>query len=130
MPSNSQIVLDKIEADFDKASKLALEAATREGQAFSITPTNKTQRPAKKGEGRRKAYSGLWSDVTGQLRNSIQVQAPRQLGANLMAEIFTNVKYAKHLDGKKRREGGKYYVLSGLDKDFDFQEAYEKNLTI
>lgn len=130
MPSNSQIVLDNIEADINKASKLALEAATREGQAFSITLTNKTQRPAKKGEGRRKAYSGLWSDVTGQLRGSIQVQAPRQLGANLMAEIFTNVEYAKELDGKKRREGGEYYVLSGLDKDFDFQEAYEKNLKL
>ena len=130
MPSKLNTVIDEVKEDLDKASKLALLATVTEARAFSQTLTSNTQPPARKGEGRRKAYSGLWADVTGVLTNSKKIDPPKKQGSDLIASIFTDIDYAAHLDGKKRKEGGRYYVLTGLDKDFDFQEAYEKNLTI
>jgi hypothetical protein len=130
MPSKLNTVIDEVKEDLDKASKLALLATVTEARAFSITPTSNTQPPARKGEGRRKAYSGLWADVTSVLRNSKKIDPPKKQGLDLIASIYTDIEYAAHLDGKKRKEGGRYYVLTGLDKDFDFQEAYLKNLKL
>lgn len=130
MPSKLNTVIDEIKDDLDKASKLALLATVTEAKAFSQTLTSNTQPPARKGEGRRSAYSGLWADVTGILTNSKKIDPPKKQGLDLIASIYTDIEYARHLDGKKRKEGGRYYVLTGLVDSFDFQKAYVKNLTI
>ena len=59
MRSKLNTVIDEVKEDLDKPLKLALLATVTEAKAFSQTLTSKTQPPARKGEGRRKAYSGL-----------------------------------------------------------------------
>lgn len=130
MPSKLNTVIDEVKEDLEKASKLALLATVTEARAFSQTLTSNTQPPARKGEGRRKAYSGLWADVTGVLTNSKKIDPPKKQGSDLMASIYTDIEYARHLDGKKRKEGGRYYVLTGLDQDFDFKQSFEKHLKL
>lgn len=130
MRSNLITVMDEVQNELEKASKDALLATVTEARAFSQTLTSNTQPPAKKGEGRRPAYKGLWADVTGVLTNSKQIDPPKKQGSDLMASIYTDLDYAAYLNGKKRKEGGTYYVLTGLDKDFDFQDAYEKHLKL
>lgn len=130
MPSDLNTVIDEVYSDIQKASKLALEATAVEARAFSQTLTSNTQPPAKKGEGRRSAYDGLWADVTGALTNSKKIDLPKRKGSDLMASIYTDLEYAAELDGKKRKEGGKYYVLTGLVDSFDFEKSYMENLQL
>ena len=137
MSSNHKIVLDRIEKKILKSSRLALEETMIDALNFqrgfdggSTYNVSKVQNRNyyKKTSGTRKTHPGGWSDRTGNLINSITQRKARVRGSNLVASLFTNQNYAKHLDGKNKATIGKYYVLTGLEKDFDFDGVFDKNL--
>jgi hypothetical protein len=126
MNSNANIVLDNLTDDIMNAAVNAIDATMRRAKDFAQSPTDKVQPPAKKGEQPRKAYPGGWSDVTSTLINSLTINKAKRDGSSLISDLFTDVEYAEKLDGRKRANGGTYYVLTGLDDDFDFEDEFDQ----
>jgi len=129
MSSNANIVLTEVEEDLFFAATRALHWTAEEGLNFAKTFTGGSRPPAKKGEGLRKERRGGWSDVTGNLINSFAASYPVRKGSSIMADIFTDRDYADKLDGRARADGGMYYVLTGLDEDFDFESTFDDKLS-
>lgn len=121
--------MNEVSRDIFNAATQALEATMREASNFQkSSDSGLVQPPAKKGEGNRRAHPGGWATVSGNLRDSILANPVVMRGSTLSADLSTNMEYAEKLDGKKRKNGGYYYVLTGLDKDFDFQQSFDKFL--
>jgi hypothetical protein len=121
--------LNYIEADVMRDRDLAAEAASKDAIGWLRSKTNVMQpgvRPPSKGLTRggerrknppgppRRAHPGLWADITGNLQSSYQEPKQRREGDNLIVRFESTREYAVMLEGKTRKGGGEYWVLSGL----------------
>ena len=113
MSNDLRQTLELIKRDVLRNARLAADYAGAEAINWLRSETGAMQPPAKRGEQERAAHPGLWADVTGNLAGSYFYEVRDTF--NGLAIDWTNPReYAKEVEGRKRKRGGKYWVLSEL----------------
>lgn len=141
--SNHKQVLDQVDEELIDAAKLALNKTMALGLNYvrgdgDLTQPGARIRTSRNGVPyyyyspalpRRQAHPTGWADVTGLTANSYGFERPTFEGGVIVGTIYNTAEHARHLEGKRRAEGGRYWVLSGLvndavDSEFDATETF------
>ncbi len=140
--SNHKQVLAEIEDDLFDAAINALNATqalainylrsegegTQQGVRLVTSVRGATYYDYSPSYPRRDAHPGRWADVTGLTANSYDFEQANIDNGNIVGALYNTAPYAADLEGKRRKEGGRYYVLLGLlqDDEFSLLRTYEQ----
>lgn len=138
MSSNHEQVIDEVDADLVRwaigaLNKTQLRAInyvrgdgerTQPGARVVTSATGGTYYDYSPGLPRRQAHPTLWADVTGLTANQYGFEQPKLEGHSIVGSLFNTAPHADELEGRRRKEGGRYWILAGLDPDAGFESEF------